>query len=93
MIKQVFVWLLATVFLTTVFPVQAQQPKKVPRIGYLTTGTTQSARREAFRHGLRDLSYVEGQNTVIEYRYAEGNVERLPILRPSSSGSRLMSSS
>jgi ABC-type uncharacterized transport system substrate-binding protein len=80
MIKQVFVWLLATVFLTTVFPVQAQQPKKVPRIGYLTTGTTQSARREAFRHGLRDLSYVEGQNTVIEYRYAEGNVERLPDL-------------
>jgi putative tryptophan/tyrosine transport system substrate-binding protein len=80
MIKQVFVWLLATAFLTTVFPVQAQQPKKVPRIGYLTTGTTQSARREAFRHGLRDLSYVEGQNTVIEYRYAEGNVERLPDL-------------
>src|SRR5256712_11130759 len=53
---------------------QAQQPKKVPRIGYLSTNSpaAMSTRTEAFRQGLRDLGYVEGKNIVIEYRYAEG---------------------
>jgi putative tryptophan/tyrosine transport system substrate-binding protein len=61
---------------------QAQQQKQVPRIGYLVTGSASahSARREAFQKGLRDLGYVEGQNIVIEYRYAEGKIERLPDL-------------
>jgi putative ABC transport system substrate-binding protein len=61
---------------------EAQQPKKVPRIGYLT-GSSPSAiaeRTEAFRQGLRDLGYVEGKDIVIEYRYAEGKLERLPTL-------------
>jgi putative tryptophan/tyrosine transport system substrate-binding protein len=63
-------------------PVEAQQSKKVPRIGYLanSTASAQAARREAFRQGLRDLGYVEGQNIVIEYRYAEGKSDRLPDL-------------
>jgi len=59
---------------------QAQQPKKVPRIGYLSTGSRLSADGEAFQQGLRDLGYIEGQNITIEYRYAEGMAERLPNL-------------
>src|SRR5262249_34970305 len=54
---------------------EAQQPKKVPRIGYLATSAT-SARTEAFRQGLRQLGYVEGKNIVVEYRYAEGKADR-----------------
>jgi putative tryptophan/tyrosine transport system substrate-binding protein len=82
MIKQVFVWVLATVFLTTVFPLEAQQVAKVPRIGYLSTGAvaTDAPRIEAFRQGLRELGYVEGKNINIEYRYAEGRFERVPEL-------------
>src|SRR5438093_13504556 len=59
----------------------AQQPKKVPRIGFLVSGSPSSTREvgqvEAFRQGLRELGYVEGQNIAIEYRYAEGAEERL----------------
>src|SRR5437762_13562339 len=53
---------------------QAQQPARVPRIGYLATASTSTnpARTEAFRQGLRELGYVEGKNISIEYRYAEG---------------------
>jgi len=61
---------------------QAQQPTKVPRVGYLTPGSLsfQSARIEAFRQGLREIGYVEGKNIVIEYRYAEGKQDRVPAL-------------
>ena len=61
---------------------QAQQPVKVPRIGYLSPGfsSPKPARTEAFRQGLRELSYVEGRNIFIEYRYAEGRIDRLPGL-------------
>ena len=60
----------------------AQQPTKVPRIGYLTGATPdgQSHRIEAFRQGLRELGYVEGKNISIEYRFAEGKPDRLPAL-------------
>jgi len=54
---------------------EAQQPKKIPRIGYLATSAT-SARTEAFRQGLRELGYVERKNIVVEYRYAEGRADR-----------------
>ena len=57
----------------------AQQPTKIPRIGFLT-GVSNAARAEAFRQGLRELGYVEGKNIVIEYRYAEGKLDRLPAL-------------
>jgi putative ABC transport system substrate-binding protein len=56
----------------------AQQAGKSPRIGLLVP--TSASRTEAFRQGLRDLGYVEGQNIVIESRYAEGNADRLPDL-------------
>jgi putative ABC transport system substrate-binding protein len=61
---------------------RAQQPAKVPRIGVLVPGSQSafSIRTDAFRHGLRELGYVEGQNIVIEYRYAEGKTDRLPDL-------------
>jgi ABC-type uncharacterized transport system substrate-binding protein len=63
------------------FSAEAQQPKKVPRIGLLSPYSLSSwVRIEAFRQGLRDLGYVEGQNIVIEHRYAEGNLDRLPAL-------------
>jgi putative ABC transport system substrate-binding protein len=61
---------------------QAQQPTKVPRIGFLgaTSHSANAARVEAFLQGLRDLGYVEGKNIVIEYRYAEGKAGRLSEL-------------
>jgi len=66
------------------FPAEAQQPKKVPRIGYMTAGFPSSTSTkeivEAFRQGLQELGYIEGKNIIIEYRYAEGRFERLPAL-------------
>jgi putative ABC transport system substrate-binding protein len=59
-------------------PAQAQQPKKVHRIGYLSSfdPATESAGSEAIRLALRELGYIEGQNIAVEYRYAEGNRDR-----------------
>jgi putative tryptophan/tyrosine transport system substrate-binding protein len=61
---------------------QAQQPAKVPRIGFLiaTSQSVSSARIEAFRQGLRELGYIEGKNIVIEWRSAEGKLDRLSAL-------------
>ncbi len=61
---------------------EAQQPARIPRIGILfaSSASAQSARVEAFRQRLRELGYVEGKNIFIEYRYAEGKLERLPDL-------------
>jgi len=61
---------------------QAQQPKKVPRIGFLSSLSRQAVanRIEAFRQGLGELGYAEGKNILIEWRYAEGKTERLPEL-------------
>jgi putative tryptophan/tyrosine transport system substrate-binding protein len=62
--------------------VGAQQPKKVPRIGYLLAGdpTSESARFEAIRLALRELGHIEGQNIATEYRYTEANPNRAPEL-------------
>src|SRR5215467_10290451 len=64
------------------FSAEAQQPRKVPRIGYLSNAdaATDSARTEGIRLALRNLGYIEGQNIAIEYRYAEGKVDRAPEL-------------
>jgi putative ABC transport system substrate-binding protein len=83
MTAKILIWLLATILLTTAPPAEAQQPTKVPRIGYVSgTGnaTNQGPYVEALRQGLRDLGYIEGKNFVIEYRGAEGKSERMPIL-------------
>ena len=60
----------------------AQQPKKVPRIGYLSPSDpgSESTRSEPIRRALRERGYIEGQNIAIEYRYAEGKVDQLPQL-------------
>ncbi len=75
-------WMLTTVLLALFTPTDAQQPTKIPRIGYLTGATPegQAARIEAFRQGLRELGYVEGKNIIIEYRFAELKPERIPVL-------------
>jgi putative ABC transport system substrate-binding protein len=72
--KKTGLGLIAVTLLTAVAISDAQQPMKIPRIGYLTAGSpsAQSARIEAFRQGLRELGYVEGKNIVIELRFAEG---------------------
>ena len=69
---------LGAMLLALSFPSEAQQPKKVPRIGYLTATSLSAVadRTEAFRDGLRELGYVEGKNIVIEWRSAEGNSDR-----------------
>ena len=76
-------WLLATVLVTIVSVAQAQQPKKVPLIGYLLTTsnpTIVGPNIEIFRQALRDLGYIEGKNIHVEYRYIEGQQDRVPSL-------------
>jgi putative ABC transport system substrate-binding protein len=75
-------WLITAILLVYVPPADAQQPKKVARIGFLTatSPSVELARIKAFRQGLRDLGYVEGKNIAIEWRYAEGRLDRLPAL-------------
>jgi putative ABC transport system substrate-binding protein len=82
MTKKSLVWLVLTLFVENVSAAQAQQPTKIPRIGFLTTTPLSaiSARVEALRQGLRELEYVEGKNIVIEWRSAEGKPDRLPAL-------------
>lgn len=78
MIRRNVVCLLITAILLTVSLVDAQQPKKIPWIGVLSPGFPgPSPLLDAFRQGLRELVYVEGQNVALEYRYAEAKPERL----------------
>ena len=74
--------LIAVMLLAVAVIAEAQQPKKVSRIGYLSVAdaATDSARAEGIRLALRELGYIEGQNIAIEYRYAEGKADRAPEL-------------
>ena len=74
--------LVVVVLLAVGVTAKAQQPKKVPRIGYLSAldPASESTRAEAIRLALRELGYIEGQNIAIEYRYAEGKQDRYPEL-------------
>jgi putative tryptophan/tyrosine transport system substrate-binding protein len=80
--KKITVLTLCALLVALCFSAEAQQPKKVPRIGYLSAldPARESARAEAIRLGLRELGYIEGQNIAIEYRYAEGKPDRFPEL-------------
>jgi putative ABC transport system substrate-binding protein len=80
MIRGIIVCLLITVLLPTVYVVEAQQAAKLPRIGYIHSGSKLDASDEAFRQGLRDFGYVEGKNIVVESRYPEGKLDRMPDL-------------
>ena len=74
--------LVAVVLLAVAVTAEAQQPRKVPRLGYLSSSdpASDSPRFEAIRVALRNLGYIEGQNIASEYRYAEGKLDRLPDL-------------
>jgi putative tryptophan/tyrosine transport system substrate-binding protein len=76
------VLLLIGYFFASIHFAEAQQPKKVYRIGYLSAvdPATDSARVEGIRLALRELGYIEGQNIAIEYRYGEGKRDRYPDL-------------
>ena len=93
--KQLFSILLIVAVVVVAAMAQAQQPKKIPRIGYLsaTDPAGESTRAEAIRLALRELGYIEGQNIAIEYRYARGKARSVRLsLRPSWCVSRLISS-
>ena len=80
--KKITLLALSATLFALCLPAVAQQPTKIPQIGYLG-GASLSAipkRIEAFREGLRELGYVEGKNIVIEWRWAEGKPDRLPDL-------------
>ena len=70
--------LVAVVLVALGVTAEAQQPKKLPRLGYLSSGdpASESARSEPFRQALSKLGYIEGQNISTEYRYAEGKRDR-----------------
>jgi putative ABC transport system substrate-binding protein len=76
---KVFGFALSTILFALCVFAEAQQPKKVPRLGFLSP-TSDDSRVEVFRQGLRELGYVEGQNIAIEYRWADGKFDRLPDL-------------
>src|SRR4029453_11130324 len=81
--RRKFIEAVAWVLIATLRASSAQsQPAKLYRIGFLgTTSASSFANRvDAFRGGLRDLGYVEGKNLVIEYRWADGDADRLPKL-------------
>ena len=81
--REIFRLLILVTFVGCVGMVEAQQPKKVPQIGF----TTNPASLGVFRQALRDLGYVEGKNITFEYPKAEGNFTR-PRARPNSCVSR-----
>jgi ABC-type uncharacterized transport system substrate-binding protein len=78
--KKITVLMLCAMLFALCLQAEAQEVKKVPRIGYLGGFTTDSTRIDAFRQGLRELGYVEGKNIVIEWRHAEAKFDRLPAL-------------
>jgi putative ABC transport system substrate-binding protein len=83
MIRRISVCLLITTLLLTVSFAEAQQQTKVPRIGYLSAAgdaNNPGPYVAAFRQGLRELSYIEGKNILVEYRYLEGKRDRIPGL-------------
>jgi len=80
--KQITFLALCAMLFALSYSASAQQPKKVPLIGYLAPGDAagDSSRSEAIRLALRERGYIEGQNIATEYRYAEGKVDRAPNL-------------
>src|SRR5262245_11871487 len=77
--KKITIFILYAMLFALGFSAEAQQPKKVPRIGFLSTGSP-GPNFEAFRLGLRDLGYIEGKNITIESRFAEEKFDRLSDL-------------
>ena len=82
MTKKITYIVLCTILFALSVSAQAQQPTKIPRIGYLSVNalSRNTVRIEAFKQGLRELGYVEGKNIVFEWRSAEGKFDRVPAL-------------
>src|SRR5262245_20858406 len=80
--RKITVFTLCAMLLALCASASAQQAKKVPLIGYQPArdSASESSRAETIRLALRALGYIEGQNIAIEYRYAEGKLDRLPAL-------------
>src|SRR5438874_13536869 len=80
--RKIVSWLLAVFLLTTFSLADAQQTKKIPRIGFLGNSTPALEENlvRPFREGLRDLGYIESKNLITELRWAEGKYERFPTL-------------
>ena len=79
----VFSILFVVVLFAVAIIAEAQQPAKMPRIGYVSGSgdpKTPGYQVEAFRQGLRDLGYIEGKNILVEYRYVEEGLDRVPGL-------------
>src|SRR5215475_7092893 len=82
MTRKITVLTLCAMLFALCLPVWAQQPTKITRIGYLdaVSLSVNAVRIEAFRQGLKKLGYVEGKNIFIEWRSADGKLDRLPAL-------------
>jgi putative ABC transport system substrate-binding protein len=78
--KKILLFALVTLVPALFHLAEAQQTKKIPRIGILFIGSRNQPHLEAFKQGLRERGYTEGKNILLEYRYAEGKEERLPEL-------------
>ena len=80
--RKVICLALGTVLCALSYSADAQQPKQLPRVGYLASGSRSSelSHIEAFNEGLRERGYTEGQNIIIDYSFAEGKLDRLPAL-------------
>ena len=77
---KIFVCALPALILASIHLADAQQANKIPRVGILFIGGRDQPHLEAFKQGLREHGYTEGKNIVLDYRYAEGKVDRLPSL-------------
>src|SRR5262245_15687671 len=84
--KTVIASVLSAMFFALGLSAEAQQPTKIPQIGFLFIGSKDQPHLDSFRQGLRDLGYVEGKNIAIEYRYAEGKPDALPALAAELAG-------
>jgi putative ABC transport system substrate-binding protein len=80
MTKHIFALSLGAMLFALCSSAEAQQPTKIPRVGILFIGGRDQPHLEAFKQGLRERGYTEGKNIVLEYRYAEGKVDRLSSL-------------
>jgi putative ABC transport system substrate-binding protein len=80
--RRAFLGTLAGGLLAAPLAAEGQQGTRVPRVGYLSplTASVDASRSEAFRQGLRELGYIEGRNIMVEYRFADGHLDRLPAL-------------
>src|SRR5580765_3541874 len=91
MIRKLLFWLVTTNFLITVGIAEAQQSAKIPRIGILELASpaASASQFKAFQQGLHELGYVEGKNVILEYRFADGKLDRLPELAAELVGSKV----